>query len=122
MVVEEVFKKSLEDYLNSKPGSEEAERNAKNVERLYNARTTKFRANADWETGESKREFEERIREEELAERTRAAMSEEKGRRRIDPNVALKCLAEIGVVGITIIHDLCGHTLDGNILRVWKRF
>lgn len=120
MLLDEAIRKALEECMQYSAGSDEAEKASRIAERLYEAQTGKFRAEADWAASENKREFEERIHEEELAQRAKEESEKAKLFNRIDPNVVIKCGAGIGTVVLAIFHDLAGHTLDGGILKMWK--
>jgi len=122
VMLEETLLWLFDELRKVQPGSDEAAKIVKAIEELKNAQTGKFRADADWASSENKREFEERIREEELAEKTREAADKKKLLNRIDLNTIIRDASIGATVLLTMLFERQGNIMNWSALKPWNLF
>ncbi len=122
VMLEETLLWLFDELRKVQPGSDEAAKIVKAIEELKNAQTGKFRADADWASSENKREFEERIREEELAEKTREAADRKKLLNRIDLNTIIRDASIGATVLLTMLFERQGNIMNWGALKPWNLF
>ena len=122
VMLEETLLWLFDELRKVEPGSDEAAKIVKAIEELKNAQTGKFRADADWASSENKREFEERIREEELAEKTREAADRKKLLNRIDLNTIIRDASIGATVLLTMLFERQGNIMNWGALKPWNLF
>lgn len=122
VMLEETLLWLFDELRKVEPGSDEAAKIVKAIEELKNAQTGKFRADADWASSENKREFEERIREEELAEKTKEAADRKKLLNRIDLNTIIRDASIGATVLLTMLFERQGNIMNWGALKPWNLF